>query len=66
MTIDSINKEDKDGYTPLDDWYRYNISPIQHKQEMIALIRLKGGIANNYDENGNFIEDEDDEEEDYY
>ena len=61
MTIDSINKEDNDGLTPLDccyDCYEYNRSPI--RQEIIALLRSKGGIANKYDENGNRIADEDD------
>ena len=41
--------------------YECNRSPI--RQEIIALLRSKGGIANNYDENGNFIEPED--EDDY-
>ena len=44
MTIDSINKEDNDGETPLDFCYACNDSPIQ--QEIIALLRTKGGIAN--------------------
>ena len=64
MTIDSINKEDSDGNTPLDCCYAYNDSPIQ--QEMIALLRTKGGIANKYDENGNEIDSEDEDDyEDY-
>ncbi len=50
MTIDSINKQDEVGVTPLDDCYESNDSPI--RQEIIALIRSKVGIANNYDENG--------------
>ena len=62
LTIDSINKEDNDGETPLDCCYAYNESPI--KQEFIALLRTKGGIANKYDENGNWI-DEDEDEDDY-
>ena len=63
MTLDSINKEDKDGETPL-DWC-YDAYPIRH-QEIIALLRLKGGIANKYDENGNRIESEDEDDyEDY-
>ena len=41
--------------------YECNRSPI--RQEIIALLRSKGGIANNYDENGNSIEPED--EDDY-
>eukprot|EP00942_MAST-04A_sp_MAST-4A-sp1_P003101 g3101.t1 len=55
MTIDSINKmAPDDGNTPLDDCYDANDSPI--RQEIIALLRSKGGIANKYDENGNEIE----------
>ena len=65
MSLDSINKEDNDGETPLDCCYAYNNSPI--KQEIIALLRSKGGIANRHDENGDRIEpeDEDEEEDDY-
>ncbi len=64
MTLDSINKEDPDGETPLDWCYDANDSPI--RQEIIALLRSKGGIANKYDENGNRIgsEDEDEDEDD--
>jgi len=51
MSLDSINKNNK-GHTPLDRAYE-NDSPIQ--QEMIALIRAKGGKANRYDENGRFV-----------
>ena len=40
------------GYTPLDRAY-FNRSPI--RQEIIALIRSKGGKANNYDENGRYV-----------
>eukprot|EP00942_MAST-04A_sp_MAST-4A-sp1_P006853 g6853.t1 len=64
MTIESINKTDNDGETPLDCCYRDNDSPI--RQEMIALLRTKGGIANNFDENGDRIDSSDDEEEDDY
>ena len=39
-----------DGNTPLDDCYLENHSPI--RQEIIALLRSTGGIANYYDENG--------------
>ena len=39
-----------EGETVLDLAYRYNNSPIQ--QEIIALLRLKGGKANYFDENG--------------
>ena len=38
------------GYTPLDEAYGNNDSPI--RQEIIALLRSKGGKANCYDENG--------------
>ena len=50
MSLDSINKKQSGGYTPLDNAYAYNDSPI--RQEIIALLRLKGGKANYYDENG--------------
>ena len=38
------------GVTPLDRAYYNNDSPI--RQEIIALLRSKGGKANFYDENG--------------
>ena len=50
MTLDSINKKDRGGFTPLDCAYCYNRSPL--RQEIIALLRSKGGKANYYDENG--------------
>ena len=50
MTLDSINKKESGGYTPLDNAYAYNDSPL--RQEIIALLRSKGGKANRYDENG--------------
>ena len=50
MTLDSINMKDRDGATPLDEAYIYNRSPI--RQEVIALLRSKGGKANCHDENG--------------
>ena len=51
LTLDNINKKDMGGYdTPLDYAYRDNHSPI--RQEIIALLRSKGGKANYYDENG--------------
>ena len=50
MPLNSINKKDRAGYTPLDDAYYSNHGPIQ--QEKIALIRSKGGKANRHDENG--------------
>ena len=53
MSLDSINKENRGGYTPLDKAYAYNRSPI--RQAIIALLRSKGGKANYYDENGNDV-----------
>ena len=53
MSLDSINKKQFGGYTPLDLAYRFNRSPI--RQEIIALLRSKGGKANEYDEDGNWI-----------
>ncbi len=53
MSLDSINKKDGEGDTPLDCAYQNNDSPIQ--QEIIALLRLKGGKANYHDENGNEV-----------
>ena len=50
QTGDSINKEDITGETSLDCCYEYNDSPI--RQEIIALLRSKGGKANCHDENG--------------
>ena len=63
LTIDSINQEEYYGETPLDWCYDANESPI--RQEIIALLRSKGGIANKYDENGDRIESEDEDEDDY-
>ena len=64
MSLDSINQENNDGETPLDFCYELNGNPIC--QEIIALIRSKGGIANKYEENGNRIESEDEDDyEDY-
>ena len=55
MTLDNINKKSRAGYTPLDYAYGRNDSPI--KQEIIALLRSKGGKANYYDENGRYVGD---------
>ncbi len=52
MSLESINKKGL-GFTPLDLAYKYNRSPI--RQEIIALLRSKGGKANCYDENGRFV-----------
>ena len=54
MSLDSINKKQFGGRTPLDYAYRNNRSPL--RQEIIALLRSKGGIANRFDENGDRIE----------
>jgi len=50
MPLDSINMKTSGGATPLDDAYDFNDSPI--RQEIIALLRSKGGKANYFDENG--------------
>ena len=53
MSLDSINKKDRWGFTPLDNAYCNNgntDSPFQ--QEIIPLLRSKGGKANRYDANG--------------
>ena len=50
MPLDSINKKNMGGWTPLDVVYRWNGSPL--RQEIIALLRSKGGKANCFDENG--------------
>ncbi len=47
MTLDSINKKTRTGFTPLDFAYEYNTSPL--RQEIIALLRSKGGKANCYE-----------------
>ena len=53
MSLNSINKKDGAGFTPLDRAYTYNRSPI--RQEIIALLRSKGGKANCHDENGRYV-----------
>ena len=50
MSLDSINKKTRWGSTRLDYAYSNNRSPI--RQEIIALLRSKGGKANCHDENG--------------
>ena len=51
MTLDSINKKTSGGRsTPLDNAYFNNDNPL--RQEIIALLRSKGGKANRYDANG--------------
>ena len=54
MPLASINKKDSVGWTPLDLEYD-NDSPI--RQEIIALLRSKGGKANCHDENGRNVGD---------
>jgi ankyrin repeat protein len=53
MSLDSINKKDWAEYTPLDYAYYNNRSPI--RQEIIALLRSKGGKANEFDQNGRYV-----------
>ena len=53
MTLASINKMSSRGFTPRDRAYQWNTSPI--RQEIIALIRSKGGKANCFDENGRSV-----------
>ena len=52
MSLNSINKKNLAGNTPLDRAYN-NDSPL--RQEIIALLRLKGGKANKHDENGRHV-----------
>ncbi len=53
MSLDSINKKTSGGITPLDWAYHHNHSPL--RQEIIALLRSKGGKANYFDENGRHV-----------
>ena len=53
MTLDSINKKDRWGVTPLDYAHIAYHSPL--RQEIIALLRSKGGKANCHDENGRSV-----------
>ena len=55
MTLDSINKKTSGEVTPLDCAYLLNRSPL--RQEIIALLRSKGGKANLIDENGRMVGD---------
>ena len=55
MSLDSINQETNDGETPLDYCYDENDSPI--RQEIIALLRSKGGKANCHNANGRRVGD---------
>ena len=50
MSLDSINKKHMSEFTPLDFAYLLNDSPL--RQEIITLLRSKGGKANWFDENG--------------
>ena len=49
MPLESINKKNRLGNTPLDCAY-FNGSPI--KNDIVQLIRQHGGKANHYDRNG--------------
>ena len=53
MSLDSINEKAWGTHTPLDMAYRNNRSPL--RQEIIALLRSKGGKANCFDENGRCV-----------
>ena len=53
MSLNSINKKARGGWTPLDRAYYENHSPL--RQEIIALLRSAGGKANYYDENGEYV-----------
>ncbi len=53
MSLDSINKKARGIATPLDFACLRNESPIS--QEIIALLRSKGGKANDFDENGRYV-----------
>ncbi len=55
MTLNSINKRQSTGDTPLDCAYLLNRSPF--RQDIIALLRSKGGKANLIDENGRMVGD---------
>ena len=50
MSLDSINKKNRWGRTPLD--LHIIVIIISIRQEIIALLRSKGGKANWHDENG--------------
>ena len=53
MAVFSINKKDGAGYTPLDRAYLNKDSPL--RQEIITLLRSKGGKANAHDIDGNEV-----------
>ena len=54
MSLNNINKKTNRGeFTPLDNAYVFNDSPI--RQEIIALLRSKGGKSNRHDENGRYV-----------
>ncbi len=52
MPLESINKKQAQGMTPLDEAY-YNGSPITN--DIVQLIRQHGGKANSFDRNGNWV-----------
>ena len=53
MSLNSINKKHRGRYTPLDNAYDKNDTPL--RQEIIALLHSKGGKANCYDANGRMV-----------
>jgi ankyrin repeat protein len=53
MSLNSINMMNAWEQTPLDEVYFANHSPL--RQEIIALLRSKGGKANKHDENGRSV-----------
>ena len=53
MSLNSINMMNAWDQTPLDEVYFANHSPL--RQEIIALLRSKGGKANSFDENGRIV-----------
>ena len=55
MPLESINKKNSGGETPLDYAYGLNSSPI--KNDIVQLIRQHGGKANGYDRNGKMVGD---------
>ena len=55
MSLDSINKMNQSERTPLEHAYIRNHSPI--RQEIIALLRSKGGKAYHYGENARRVEE---------
>lgn len=55
MTLYSINKKEWRGGPPLDCAYLVNNTNIPFRQEIIALLRSKGGKANYFNANGRAV-----------